>query len=261
MSNASDHVERIREQFTRQADPYARMQQTRDDRGLDALVALCGTQASDRVLDVACGPGFLTLAFARRASHVTGVDATEALLDLARREARSRGIENVRFQTGRAEALDLPDAGFELVSCRAAFHHFPDPAAVLAEMRRVVKPGGRLLVADLLGSEEPEQAAYHDQIERLCDPTHTRALPLSAFESLFEEAGLEVLAQPTSTLSYDADEWMAHGGPDATTAKRIRELLEASLERDRSGLEVQRVDGRLRFRHRTAAFLLRKPAR
>lgn len=261
MSDPSDHVERIRAQFTRQADPYAQMQQTRDDRGLDALVALCGTQASDRVLDVACGPGFLTLAFARRASHATGVDATDALLELGRREARRRGVENVRFQAGRAEALDLPDASFEVVSCRAAFHHFPEPSSVLAEMRRVTKPGGRLLVADLLGSEDPAQADMHDRIERLCDPTHTRALPVSAFEALFADAALEVLAQPTSTLAYDADEWIAHGGPDEETAAEIRTLLAASVERDLSGLDVRRVDGKLRFRHRTAAFLLRKPTR
>jgi hypothetical protein len=87
-----------------------------------------------------------------------------------------------------------------------------------------------------------------------------RAIPVSAFEAMFRDAGLELVARPTSTLAYDVEEWIAHGGPDAATAQQIRDLFAASLARDLSGLDVRRDDGRLRFRHRTAAFLLRRPA-
>jgi hypothetical protein len=125
----------------------------------------------------------------------------------------------------------------------------------------VAKPGATLLVADLLGSEDPAQAALHDRIERLCDPTPVRALPESAFEAMFRDAGLDVAARPAGEMAYDADEWIAHGGPSEATAAEIRRLLEASLDGDRAGLGVHRADGRLRFRHRTAAFLLRKPER
>ena len=96
-------------------------------------------------------------------------------------------------------------------------------------------------------------------VERLCDPSHARALPLSEFERLFRAQGLELLREPTSELHYDVEEWIAHGGPDAATAAEIRRLLEASIEDDATGLAVYRQDGRLRFRHRTAAFVLRKP--
>ena len=74
---------------------------------------------------------------------------------------------------------------------------------------------------------------------------------------MFAAQQLEVVRRPTSELHYDVDEWLAHGGPDAATSAEIRRLLEASLERDATGLAVYRRDGRLRFRHRTAAFVLR----
>jgi SAM-dependent methyltransferase len=211
------------------------------------------------VLDVACGPGFLTMAFARRCTRAQGIDATPAWLERARADAARHGLGNVQFDYGDAEALPAADASFDIVSCRAAFHHFPYPERVLGEMRRTAKPDGRLLVADMLGSEEPAKAAYHDRIERLCDPTHVRALPASEFERLFAAAGLELVARPSGAMDYDVEEWMAHGGPSPEASAEIVRLLDASFVTDRCGLAVRREHGRLRFSHTVVAFVL-KPA-
>ena len=252
-------MEKIQDQFTRQADAYSRMQQTRDEKGLRGLVALAAISNSDRVVDVACGPGFLTMAFAEKCEHVLGVDATGEFLRRARREADSRHIHNIAFAPGDANHLDLEDGTFDCASCRAAFHHFPDPARVLGEMRRVVRPGGKILVADMLASRDPEQASLHNRIEKLCDPTHTRALADTEFEQLFREAGLEVLQRPTSKIHYELEEWLGHGGPNEEAAREIRRLFEASLDDDRSGLKVRREGKDLKFTHQAAAFLLRTP--
>ena len=255
MTTEPTHLERIRVQFTKQWDVYARMRQTNDERPLAGLVRLTGVRPGQRVLDVACGPGFLTRAFARAGAVATGLDATEAFLAFARAEAADEGLANAEFRAGDAERLPFDDATFDVVTCRAAFHHFPHPERVLAEMRRVCRPGGRVLVADMLGDEDAERAALHDRIERLCDPTHVRALPASELERLFAGAGLRVVAAPRSTMDYDAEEWIAHGGPDAATRDEILRLLDASIDGDRSGLQVRRDDGRLRFSHRTGAFV------
>lgn len=251
-------TERNRAQFTRQAQVYAGMQQTRDEQALKGLVAVSGARPTDRVLDIACGPGFLTQAFARACASARGVDATPAFLELARRSAAERGITNIDFVPGDVNALPEPDGRYDVVTCRGAFHHFESPKRVLAEMARVARPGGTIFVADLLGSEDPAQAQRHDEVERLCDPSHARAVPLSEFERGFAELGLELVRRPTGELHYDAEEWIAHGGPDDATAAEIRRLLEASIADDRTGLAVYLEDGRLRFRHRTAAFVARR---
>ena len=260
MDRSDAHIERIRRQFTRQADAYSQMRQTRDEKSLRLLVALSGISSSDRVVDVACGPGFLTLAFAEKCKHVVGVDATDELLSIARSEATRRKIQNTDFVLGDANRLTLPEKSFDAASCRAAFHHFPDPAGVLRQIRKLVRPGGKILIADMLGSADPEKAAYRDRIERLCDPTHTRALTEAEFEQMFRGADLELLHRPTSRLDYDVEEWLEHGGPTDEAAAEIHRLLEASRTRDLSGLDVRREDNRLKFSQIGAAFLLRTPA-
>jgi ubiquinone/menaquinone biosynthesis C-methylase UbiE len=253
-----EHLTRIREQFTRTAEAYARLMQTTQSRGLDGLVALTGAGANDRVLDVACGPGFLSMAFAKRCAEVVGFDATDAFLELARAEAARRGLDNLRFQHGDAEQLPFADGSFQVVSCRAAFHHFARPERVLSELVRVLAPGGRIVIADILGNEDRAKAELHDRIERLCDPTHVTALPASAFERMFAAAGLRVVTAPRSTLDYEVHEWMSHGAPSEAARREIVSLLESSLEGDRAGLRVRREDGRLRFSHHGAAFVLER---
>ena len=256
MSDSHEHLDHVRRQFTRQADAYTDMPQTSDAVRAEALAAFTGAQPHHIALDVACGPGFLTAALARRCATAFGVDATPALIERARGHAPQQGIVNLRFHLGDAETLPFASARFDVVTCKAAFHHFTRPDRVLAEMRRVVKEGGRVMVADMLGAEDAALATYQDRIERLCDPTHVRALPRSEFERLFASAGFQMLAAPTGSMDYDVDEWMAHGGPTAEVAAEIVRLFEASLETDRSGLAVRREGGRLRFSHRVVSFLL-----
>lgn len=255
MADPSEQIDRVRAQFTRQADAYIRTRQASDEAGLRGLAALSGAKPGDRALDVACGPGFLATALASRCASVVGLDATDAFLERARAEAARRGLANLSFRAGDAERLPFPDASFDVVTCRAAFHHFARPERVLAEMSRVLAPSGRLLVADIVASEDPAQAAYQNRIERLCDPSHARALSASELERLFAAAGLEIEAGPRSTLDYDVAEWLDHGGPDEAATRQILELFEASLEVDRCGLAVRREGGVLRFSHSTLALV------
>jgi ubiquinone/menaquinone biosynthesis C-methylase UbiE len=259
MTDADTHLDRIRAQFGKQAEIYARMQQTTDERSLQALVQVSGADANARVLDVACGPGFLTMAFAARCRQAVGVDATEPFLAMARVEAQHRGLPNIEFRSGDAERLPFDDGAFDLVACRAAFHHFPRPARVLAEMARVAAPRGRLLIADMLSSEDAAKADYHNRMERLCDPSHARALPPSEFAQLFAGAGLSQRLGATVPIDMELEEYIAHGGPDATAEAEIRAMIDASLDTDRGGLNARRQDGRVCFTYPTAVFVLERP--
>jgi ubiquinone/menaquinone biosynthesis C-methylase UbiE len=258
MSDAQQHLQKIRDQFTRQADAYIRMKQTTDEEALGKLAAMTGVQPDHRVLDVACGPGFLTMAFAQRCAEAVGLDATTEFLSRATEEAVRRGLRNIQFREGDAGWLPFADRTFDVVSCRAAFHHFTRPERVLAEMRRVLKPAGRIMIADMIASGDKEKAEYHNRVERLCDPTHVRALAESEFDRMFRDAGLEVLLRPKLMLHYDLFEWMGHGGPGEAAAREIVALMEASVDTDRTGLNVRREDGKLRFSHTAVAFLVQK---
>jgi SAM-dependent methyltransferase len=212
---------------------------------------MCRPDGEGSVLDVACGPGFLTMAFARRCAAAVGLDATDAMLSMARAEAGKRGVHNVRFEKGAATALPFAPASFDIVACRAAFHHFPEPDRVLAEMCRVLKPGGKILTADLVTSEDPLEADAHNEIERLCDPTHVRALRATEFHELFRANRLHIVNELAGRVHYDLDGWILHGGPSPEIAAEIRRRFEEALKQDRTGLRVRSKEGKILFTHQT----------
>ena len=105
----SAHRELVRDQFTRQAVPFANAPAIRDAETLGRIVDLSRAQVFDTVLDVGCGPGLLASAFAPRVRHVTGADVTWAMLRQARAEQRRRGLSNTAWV--QADAACLPWRG------------------------------------------------------------------------------------------------------------------------------------------------------
>jgi ubiquinone/menaquinone biosynthesis C-methylase UbiE len=252
-----DQLGRIQQQFRRQALAYERLASVTDSEALGRLVAVSGARPNDRVLDVACGPAFLTMTFAERCAAVVGVDGTDVFLEHGRAAARRRGLGNLRFVLGDVARLPLASGAFDVVACRAAFHHFPHPDVVLREMVRVTRPGGRLLIADQISSEDRAKAALHNEIERLCDPTHERALAESELRDMFATLGLSVAFRGQSTIDYSVSEWMSHGGPTPEVAREIERKMRASIDGDRAGLATRVEDGELRFSHTAVAFVVR----
>lgn len=115
-----------------------------------ALLAAASLAPGERVLDVACGTGLVSFAAARAVGPdgwVLGVDLSGEMVDAAARRAFERQCSNVGFARMDAEALELPDAGFDVVFCALGLMYVPDPEQALREMRRVLRPGGRLLIA------------------------------------------------------------------------------------------------------------------
>src|SRR5271156_5464916 len=104
--------------------------------------------ARGAVLEVAPGPGFLSIELAKREFNVCAVDISKTFVDLARRNAAAAAV-TVRFEVGNAANLSIPDASQDFVVCRAAFKNFAEPVAALREMRRVLRPGGTVLLIDM----------------------------------------------------------------------------------------------------------------
>ena len=128
-------------------------------------------------------------------------------------------------------------------------------------MARVLKPGARMVIVDMTTAEDSAKSDYHNRVERLCDPSHARAIPVSEWERMIAEADLEVSYRGGRETSYDLESWMAHGGPPPERRAQIIEMMEASLEADRSGLKVRRQDDQIWFSHTGVTYALTKPMR
>jgi len=193
--DSSDHLERIKQEFTQQAASFSASASLTDQAQVARLVDAVGDAARGRVLDVACGPGIVTAALAAVAAEVVGLDLTPEMLTKARERCAKAGRTNVVFQEGSATALPFADGSFDAAVTRLSFHHFLAPADVLAEMLRVVKPGGIVAVADVVGTEQPDKAALQNAIEILRDPSHVRMLAASELLALFARAGAAIVVQ------------------------------------------------------------------
>jgi SAM-dependent methyltransferase len=105
-----------------------------------------------KLLEIGSGPGRLAVRLAREAPDMTltGVDISDAMVERAARRAAGAGLsERVRFEVGDVAALPLPDGEFDGVVSTLSLHHWPDPASGLAEIHRVLKPGGEARIYDL----------------------------------------------------------------------------------------------------------------
>jgi ubiquinone/menaquinone biosynthesis C-methylase UbiE len=112
-------------------------------------IRIAGTlPPSAEVLEVAPGPGFLSIELAKRGLQVRAFDISNTFVEIARRNAAKEGV-SPRFEQGNAAALPVADASVDFVVCRAAFKNFTEPVKAMAEMRRVLRPGGVALLIDM----------------------------------------------------------------------------------------------------------------
>ena len=234
------HQDVILDQFTRQATPFSTSKAIASDEALQLLIDWSGAGAKDTVLDVGCGGGLVVCAFARVVQYATGLDITPAMLEHARTLATQKELTNVSWHQGDVLPLPFADASFTLVTSRFAFHHFVDPLSVLKEMRRVCAPGGRVLVADTDASADPVKAAAFNRMEKLRDPSHTRAMPAAELEDLFRQAGLSEPRMTSYELRDELENLLKRSFPNPGDADTIRELFAASLTDDRLGIPLRR---------------------
>lgn len=239
----SSHRDRILDQFTRQAVPFAEAQAIRNQEALDRMVKLAGAGKQDTALDVACGPGLLVCAFARTVRHAVGLDLTPAMLEQARKAQAEQGLQNITWQQGDVMALPYPDTHFSIVSSRFAFHHLLDPLAALQEMKRVCKPGGRVVAADM--APAPEKADALNAEERLRDPSHVRAMPVGELCDLFAQAGLPKPRVETYRLEGELEDLLSRSFPNPGDADRVRKIFEDSLADDALDLATRRENGKI----------------
>jgi ubiquinone/menaquinone biosynthesis C-methylase UbiE len=266
MTSEATHQEKIRKRFTATADVFAESARTtRGEEGerLAELAASGLAHVSQALaIDVACGPGTFTRPLASRVRHAVGVDLTPAMVEKARAEAARAGITNIEFICGDIYALPFADDVGSIAACGYAFHHIEDPARALAEMARILRPGGRVAIADLI---VPEDAGgdVQNAIERARDPSHTNTQTISQFHALLRGAGLRLVSQESRQYWHDFDLWMQRAGsvPGDAAYVQVRRMMEEIMAHDTSGLVPRHSPktGGLEFLHTVLLLIAEKP--
>jgi ubiquinone/menaquinone biosynthesis C-methylase UbiE len=136
-----------------------------------AVAEMANIATEDRVLDVGCGPGTAARLAARRGAAAVGVDPSPVMLRFARSISAARRVDGLDWRVGCAESLPLPDASVTIAWAISTVHHWDDPTAGLGEIRRVLAPAGRVLLAERLVQPGARGHAAHgltaDQVDGL----------------------------------------------------------------------------------------------
>jgi ubiquinone/menaquinone biosynthesis C-methylase UbiE len=249
---AEGHSQAVERAFTQQAaafeDPEFNRLFTTDSEWLFDRLALDG---EDVLLDVAAGTGHVARSLAPRVHAVIAIDQTVAMLEKGRVEARRAGLRNVVFMQGDAASLPFLDGSFDVVVSRFAVHHFEDPEVQIEEMRRVLRPGGHLALADLVADPDPEIAEEQNRLERLRDPSHTRMLSMEELARLVRGKDVEF-----RDVERSLEPWLMQTQTPKRAATQIRKALADDLQGGTpTGFRPREVDGEARFLHTLASII------
>jgi ubiquinone/menaquinone biosynthesis C-methylase UbiE len=253
-----DHLQRVKQEFRRQADHFAASAAITDGKLTKRLIEAVGPNAKELILDLACGPGIVSAALAPNAREVVAFDLTPEMLQKARQRCSEARLDNVTFSEGSATDLPFPDRCFDVVVTRLSIHHFKKPPVVLAEMLRVLNYGGRVVVADVVSSEDFEKSSLQNAIERLRDPSHIRMLPTSELVNLVEAAGFTIDIQDAWDTPRKFEEWIdIVDNPERVDPLRtiVRALARAGED---AGMGLSLADGEIVFFHRWHLIVGRK---
>ncbi|MBI3522709.1 MAG: class I SAM-dependent methyltransferase [Chloroflexi bacterium] len=223
------------EQFGKTAQAYLTSATHARGPDLRVLAELADPRGTELLLDVGTNVGHTLRALASRVRYAVGSDVAGQALRLNRATTEE---PNVSFVEADAAALPFADAAFDLVTCRLAAHHFPDPERAFGEMCRVVARDGRLLLIDNYVPEDAALEAWINEIEWLRDDSHVRERTLGQELALIRAAGLEPEVHGHWDTPLETEDWLARSQTPPDRAERVRALLRGAGPREREAFAV-----------------------
>ena len=209
-----------RSRFAATADEIAARQAERAEALEQRVREFVPATGEERALDAGTGTGALAYALAPVVREVVGVDLVPELLEWARATAPPNAV----FAEGDITALEFERGSFDLAGTLRTLHHVARPELAIAELARVTRPGGTVLVVDQVAPTDPLQALDLDRFERARDPTHTRTLPDVDFRHLFEANGLVLRRAEFLAETRELDPYLDLAGCEGAARDRARAL-------------------------------------
>jgi ubiquinone/menaquinone biosynthesis C-methylase UbiE len=247
------HSQSIQDQFDAQAQAYltSAVHAAGPDLHAAHAEARQRLKPAASILDVGTGAGHLSFALAPLAARVVALDPSPGMLATVREAATARRLGQIETCEGSADALPFADASFDLVCTRYSAHHWLHVPQALAQLRRVVRPDGFVLIIDLLGDDEPLVDTYLQSIELLRDTSHVRDRSVAEWQALLCGAGFDPLEHRVWNTRLEFDPWVTRMRTPTGLIAAIRTLQACAPAEVRRSLNIE-ADGS--FTARTGLF-------
>ena len=259
---AGNHDDVVQQQYQPRAQAYASsaVHAAGPDlaRASELVASLAAADAGWQVLDAGCGGGHLGFALAALPpiAQVCALDPTPAMLEVVQQGAIERGLaQRLHTLQGHAGALPFADAHFDLVASRYSAHHWRDLEAGLADLVRVLRPGGYLLMIDTLGHEDVLCHVHSQAMELLRDASHVCNRSIPEWRRLLQAAGVDILHEQAWPLRLEFASWIARMQTPPDRAQAVRAVLQQAPAEVRDALLAE-ADGS--FTLQTGLWLARK---
>jgi ubiquinone/menaquinone biosynthesis C-methylase UbiE len=253
------HEDTTRARFSATASKLAALGEERVEPTRERLRRFVVPKGKERALDVGSGTGMLAFALAPLVREVVGIDLVPEMLEHARSAAGD--YPNTSFVEGDALALPFANGEFDLAVTSRTLHHLSRPELAIAEMTRITRVGGRLLVVDQMTSVDPLEAFAHNRIEHLRDPSHVRVLSDQDFRGLFEANWLVLERFEVEREEVELDEFLdraACAGPArAEVIAEVERLLAAGRN---AGIGLRRAGAGYAMTLSVGWYLVRRDA-
>jgi ubiquinone/menaquinone biosynthesis C-methylase UbiE len=226
------------QQFDRVAASYVTSPVHAKGPDLAWLVEALQPKPTWRVLDLGAGAGHASLAIAPHVGRVAAVDLSEQMLAQAAKLAQARGITNIDPCIADVAALPFEPGSFQAACTRYSAHHWPHPAAVLAELRRVLPPGAPFVLIDTVAPEDGALDTFMNALELLRDASHVRDARESEWRALLQQAGFEVTSVRDWQIDLETSDWLERAGAETWRREACLSLLRAALPEAHSAFAI-----------------------
>ena len=254
MQTAS-HNSVVLDQYTTRASAYVNSAVHAAGQDLDLIAQVLANQRGAVALDVGCGGGHLTYRLAPLVSQVVACDLAESMLAAVAEQASLRGLSNIATRAAAAESLPFEVATFDVVATRFSAHHWHAFAEGIAEMARVLKPGGLALMSDVVSPGVSLLDTWLQTLELLRDPSHVRDASTAEWDAGLAAAGLAIERIEHLRLRLDFATWVARMDTPEPQVTAIRMLQARAASAVKDYFEMEEDSS---FTVDTALFVARK---
>lgn len=254
----NQHLDIIKTEFTKQSTKFHAYMANEDKEQFNKnAIQQIHLSGNENVLEVAAGTCAFGRMIAPHVAQITELDATKAMLSIGKKENEKIGIENVKYVIASAEQLPFADNVFDIVVSRLAFHHFPFPELIFAEMKRVLKTNGKLVIADMIARNQPYRILA-DQYEKLRDPSHVHCLTKEELYTLAKLNHMKIDHCSLTKIPMSLIGWMNL----TDTPLEIKEQVINDMKREinggqKTGFEPYLKNDQIMFDHQWILFICR----